>query len=112
MADVIQIVTTTDTRDLAEVIARALVADRLAACVQIVGPVTSVYHWQGKLETAEEWQLWIKTTRERFEAVEQAIRQRHSYSVPEILALPVVAGGGDYLQWLAEQVAEVPAKPD
>jgi periplasmic divalent cation tolerance protein len=105
MADVIQIVTTTDGKDLAERIGRALVDGRLAACVQIVGPITSIYRWEGKTETAEEWQCWIKTTRDRYAAVEQAIRQIHTYTVPEILAIPVVAGNPAYLKWLEEQVA-------
>lgn len=111
MADFIQVLTTTDTKNLAEQIGRALVERRLAACVQIVGPIESIYRWQGQIETAEEWQCWIKTTRERFAAVEQAIRELHTYSVPEILAIPVVAGSAAYLQWLEEQVGDVSPKP-
>jgi periplasmic divalent cation tolerance protein len=108
MAEFMQVLTTTDSRDLAEMIGGALVDRRLAACVQIDGPVKSVYRWQGRVETAEEWQCWIKTTDERFAAVERAIRELHTYSVPEILAMPVVAGSADYLRWLKEQVAEAP----
>ena len=108
MADIIQIVTTTDRKDLAERIGQSLVDRRLAACVQIVGPIRSIYRWQGETESAEEWQCWIKTTRERFAAVEQAIRELHTYAVPEILAIPVVAGNAAYLQWLEEQVAHEP----
>ncbi|HEV3416442.1 MAG TPA: divalent-cation tolerance protein CutA, partial [Pirellulales bacterium] len=98
MAEVIQIVTTTDGKNLAEQIGRTLVDGRLAACVQIVGPITSIYRWEGKTETAEEWQCWIKTTRDHYAAVEQAIRQIHTYTVPEILAVPVVAGTPAYLK--------------
>ena len=108
MADIIQIVTTTDRKDLAERIGQSLVDRRLAACVQIVGPIRSIYRWQGETESAEEWQCWIKTTRERFAAVEQAIRELHTYAVPEILAMPVVAGNAAYLHWLEEQVAHEP----
>jgi periplasmic divalent cation tolerance protein len=111
MADFIQVLTTTDSKNLAEQIGRALVEQRLAACVQIVGPIASIYRWQGQIETAEEWQCWIKTTRERFAAVEQAIRELHTYSMPEILAIPVVNGSAAYLQWLEEQVGDVPPKP-
>jgi periplasmic divalent cation tolerance protein len=111
MADFIQVLTTTDTKNLAEQIGRALVDRRLAACVQIVGPIASIYRWQRQIETAEEWQCWIKTTRERFAAVERAIRELHTYSVPEILAIPTVAGSAAYLQWLEEQVGDMPPKP-
>jgi periplasmic divalent cation tolerance protein len=110
MAEFIQILTTTDGKQLAEEIACTLVERRLAACVQIVGPIASIYRWQGQIERSEEWQCWIKTTRERFPAVEQAIRELHTYSVPEILAIPVVAGSSTYLQWLEEQVADEPPK--
>jgi periplasmic divalent cation tolerance protein len=111
MAESIQVLTTTDSRDLAAEIGRTLVERRLAACVQIIGPISSVYRWQGQIETAEEWQCWIKTTRERFAAVEQAIRELHTYSVPEILAMPVISGNSAYLQWLEEQVGDGPPKP-
>ena len=110
MADSIQVLTTTDTKNLAEQIGRALVERRLAACVQIVGPIESIYRWQGQIETAEEWQCWIKTTRERFASIEHEIRKLHTYSVPEILAVSVVAGSTAYLQWLEEQVGDVPPK--
>src|SRR5258708_39926415 len=107
MADFIQVLTTTDSKILAEHIGRALVELRLAACVQIVGPMASIYRWQRQIETAEEWQCWIKTTRERFTSVELAIRELHTYSVPEILAIPIIAGSAAYLQWLEEQVGDV-----
>lgn len=111
MPEIIQIVTTTDRKGLAERIGQTLVGRRLAACVQVVGPILSTYHWQGEMESAEEWQCWIKTTRERYPAVEQAIRELHTYAVPEILAIPVVAGNPAYLHWLAEQVADEQTKP-
>jgi periplasmic divalent cation tolerance protein len=106
MPEIIQIVTTTDRKDLAERIGRTLVDRRLAACTQIVGPILSIYRWQGATESAEEWQCWIKTSRERYAAVEQAIRELHTYAVPEILAIPVVAGNPAYLLWLEEHVAD------
>jgi periplasmic divalent cation tolerance protein len=104
MADYIQVVTTTGQREDAERIARELVESRLAACVQIVGPITSTYRWQGKIEVAEEWQCWAKSRRELYDEVERAIRRLHTYEVPEILALPVLAGSADYLAWLDGEV--------
>ena len=103
MTDILQIITTTATADDAQRIARALVEQRLAACVQIVGPIESVYRWQGKIEIAGEFQCWIKTRSDLFDRVEQTIRQLHSYEVPEILAVPVVAGSQKYLDWLREE---------
>jgi len=101
----IQVVTTTASVEEAHRIASALVEGRLAACVQIVGPIESVYRWQGKVETAAEWQCWIKTRRVHYVAIEAAIRGLHSYEVPEILAVPIVAGSEAYLKWLSEETA-------
>ncbi len=105
MTDFLQIVTTTEHQEAARQIADLLVEKRLAACVQIVGPVTSVYRWQGQVESAQEWQCLIKTRQSLFHEVEQAIREIHPYDVPEIIAVPIVAGSRDYLTWLEEQVA-------
>jgi len=102
--DVLVVLTTTDKPDEAERIGRLLVEQRLAACVQVVGPIRSIYRWQGRIETAEEWQLWIKTRRPLYDRVEQTIRAEHYYDVPEILALPVEAGSAAYLGWLAGQL--------
>ncbi len=104
MSEYIQVVTTIDSREGAERIARELVQRRLAACVQIVGPIGSTYRWQGKIERAEEWQCWAKTRRELYEPIEQAIGRLHPYDVPEILAIPIVAGSADYLAWLDAEV--------
>jgi periplasmic divalent cation tolerance protein len=103
MMEFIQIVTTTAHKADAEKIARALVERRLAACVQIGGPITSCYRWQGQVETAEEWLCAIKTRREFYERVEAAIKELHPYQTPEILATPIIAGSPDYLTWLQEQ---------
>ncbi len=104
MSDYVQILTTAATSDDARRIAHALVERRLAACVQIVGPIQSVYRWQGAIETAEEWQCWIKSRRELCGEIQRAIRELHAYEVPEILVLPVSDGDADYLAWLDEQV--------
>jgi periplasmic divalent cation tolerance protein len=83
-------------------IAASLVAKRLAACVQIRGPIESTYRWRGEVEKSQEWVCAIKTRSELFRDVEQAIRDLHSYDEPEIIALPIVAGSEGYLAWLAE----------
>jgi periplasmic divalent cation tolerance protein len=100
MTNFLQILTTTATREDAERIARALVETKLAACVQIVGPITSIYRWQGNVETTQEWQCWAKSRRDLWSAVERAIRGLHPYEVPEILAMPIETGSADYLKWL------------
>jgi periplasmic divalent cation tolerance protein len=100
MTEFIQVLTTTDTRPRADEIARALVERRLAACVQIVGPVASTFRWQGKIDTAEEWLCIAKTRAELYGQVEAAIRAAHTYQVPEILAVPMSAGFKGYLDWM------------
>src|SRR3954447_15542016 len=86
MTDFLQIVTTASTREEADTIAQSLVAKRLAACVQVWGPVHSTYRWQDQLESGQEWACAIKTSKALYGAVERAIRELHSYEVPEILA--------------------------
>ena len=80
-------------------------AARLAACAQVGSPVTSTYRWQGEIETAQEWPVVFKTTAGRYAELEAFLRERHSYDVPEILAVPVAAGSAAYLAWLTEQSA-------
>jgi periplasmic divalent cation tolerance protein len=104
MSDYIQVLTTTESRDVAESIGRALVEERLAACVQIVGPIASIYRWQGKINTAQEWQCWIKTRCNLYNRIEETIRRLHPYQVPEILAIPLTVGSADYLAWLDNEV--------
>jgi len=90
-------------RQSAEALARVLVEDRLAACVNVLSSCRSIYRWKGEVETADEVPLLIKTTEARYEALEAAIRARHPYDVPEIIALPVARGLPDYLAWLAAE---------
>jgi periplasmic divalent cation tolerance protein len=106
MTDYIQVVTTTERREDAERIARSLVEERLAACAQVSGPITSTYRWQGKIETAHEWQCWAKSRRDLYAQIEQAIRRLHPYEIPEILAMPILAGSADYLAWLEGETGE------
>jgi periplasmic divalent cation tolerance protein len=103
MPDFIQVQTTTSSKEDAERIAGALVERRLAACVQIVGPITSVYRWQGKTETSAEWLCVVKTQQALYSSVEAAIRELHSYEVPEIVATPIVAGSESYLSWVRSE---------
>jgi periplasmic divalent cation tolerance protein len=100
MKSYIQISTTTETKEQAESIAQYLVEQNLAACVQITGPITSIYRWKGKVENAQEWLCLIKTRDELFEKVEAAIKKLHPYETPEIIAVPVVKGSKEYLNWL------------
>lgn len=88
----------------ADRIAEALVDAGLAACVQVVGPIRSRYRWRGAVETAEEWLLLVKTTRDAWPRVERAIRAVHPYDEPELIALPVEAGSVGYLDWIVTEV--------
>jgi periplasmic divalent cation tolerance protein len=106
MTETVQVITATETKSDAQAIARTVVEKRLAACVQVIGPITSTYWWQGEIETAEEWLCLIKSRRDLYEALEEAIREVHPYDVPEILAVPVVAGGRDYLDWLDRELKQ------
>jgi periplasmic divalent cation tolerance protein len=92
-------------RTVAMRIAQALVNERLAACVNVLGGYTSVYRWDGAVETAEELPLIIKTRAARYAEVQAAIRRLHPYELPEILAVPVVDGLPEYLDWVAEETA-------
>jgi periplasmic divalent cation tolerance protein len=100
----IQVVTTTDDKAEAERIARILIDERLAACVQILGPITSTYRWAGRVETAREWLCLIKSRQDLFPFVERVIRANHHYDVPEIIALPIMATGRDYGKWLEHEL--------
>jgi periplasmic divalent cation tolerance protein len=99
------VLTTADSEELADRIARTLVERRLAACVNVVGPVSSVYRWKGEIVRDRERMLVIKTSAERFPELREAIRELHSYDVPEVLAIAVDDGDRAYLDWLAECLA-------
>ena len=96
----IQVITTTENKQDAEKIAGILVEKKLAGCVQIVGPVTSIYRWKGKIEEAREWQCVIKSRKGLFGEIEKVISSIHPYEVPEIIAVPIVTGNRAYLEWL------------
>lgn len=104
MTDKRIVLTTAATKEEAQKIARTLVDARLAACVNIVGPIESVYRWQRKVETSAEYLLVIKTTAKAFTRVRDAIGKLHSYDVPECVELTVTDGSAKYLKWLERSV--------
>ena len=105
MTDYVQVLTTVSSPEEAERICDALIEDRLAACVQVAGPVSSIYRWQGAVEREQEWQCLAKTEARLYEEVEAAIRRVHSYEEPEILAIPVLAGSRGYLDWISANLS-------
>jgi periplasmic divalent cation tolerance protein len=106
VSDKIVVLVTCGSAKEARSIARSLVERKLAACVNLLPvPVESVYRWKGRIESAKEFLLIVKTTRKRFAAVKAEVRRLHSYEVPEIIALPIAMGSRDYLTWIAESVA-------
>ena len=100
MTEYIQLFTTTEKRNDAKMIAAEVVKKRLAACAQVVGPITSTYWWEGKIEEAEEWFCIMKSRKDLYDGLEKAIRGIHPYDVPEIVALPIVSGNPSYLRWV------------
>jgi periplasmic divalent cation tolerance protein len=100
MADFMQVVTTVDSEEAAEQLARGITGARLAACVQIVGPIKSIYWWEGELEEAREWQLIMKTRTARIVELEEHIKENHSYDTPEITATVISGGSDEYLDWI------------
>jgi periplasmic divalent cation tolerance protein len=109
MAEHVQVLTTVDSPEEAERLAHSITESRLAACVQIAGPVRSVYWWQGMVEEAQEWQLFIKTTAESLHELELHIKANHSYDTPEIIATPIPWGSKEYLGWLSEETRRTAA---
>ncbi|WP_030794010.1 divalent-cation tolerance protein CutA [Streptomyces sp. NRRL S-920] len=103
---VLTVLTTTDAEHKARDLARGAVGARLAACAQITGPVTSVYRWEGDIETAQEWQVLLKTTAARYAALEAWLTDAHDYDTPEIIATPVTRGSAAYLEWVERETAE------
>ncbi len=102
MSDPIVVLVTCGSEEEALKIASSLVEDHLAACANLVAPIRSVYRWEGKIWDEREWLLIIKTQKSRFEALERKVKSLHSYSVPEIISLPITEGSPSYLNWLEE----------
>jgi periplasmic divalent cation tolerance protein len=103
--DALVVLTTLENQEDGERLAKLLLEGGLAACVQILPPMTSIYRWQGAIERASEILLLIKTTRPAYQRLETVIKENHPYQTPEIIALPVEAGLGDYLNWLTAAIA-------
>lgn len=104
MSDYIHVLTTTGNKNEAERIAKILLEKRLAGCVQIIGPITSMYWWKGKIERAEEWLCLIKSRINLYNELEFIIRENHSYEIPEILVMPIIKGNDDYIKWLNNEL--------
>jgi len=105
MSDFLIVSTSTATKEDAQRIAQAVLEPHLAACVQVVGPVSSSYWWQGKLETSEEWLCLIKTSMAHYPELEQAVLTAHPYEVPELVAVSIEAGSSAYLKWLGQELS-------
>jgi len=105
MTDKIVVMVTCGSQAEAKKIARAVVEARVAACANVMGgPVESIYRWKGKVESAKEALLLVKSTRKRFAALEREIRRLHSYDTPEIIAVAIMEGSKSYLQWIEDSV--------
>lgn len=100
----LQVTTTTESRDDAQELARAIVEARLAACVQVMA-IQSTYWWEDQIEIEQEWMCVMKTTSARYPALEAFIRQKHSYETPEIVASEISMGSEDYLEWIDRETA-------
>jgi len=104
MTDKIVVLSTCANEDEAERLGRLLLEQRLAACVSVVPGLRSFYHWKGAIESATECLLLVKTSREQFPGVSGALRKAHSYELPEVLALPVLDGSEEYLEWMGKHL--------
>ena len=104
MSDEKLVISTAGSKEEASRIATSLVEGQLAACVNIVGPIDSVYRWRGKVESSQEFLLLIKTTRSRSAEVASRIREVHSYDLPEAIEVSIEGGSAEYLKWIAESV--------
>jgi periplasmic divalent cation tolerance protein len=100
------VLSTAGSEDEARNIASSLIERRLAACVNIVPGIESIYRWQNKIESSREWLLLIKTTAAQFQAVQAAIRELHSYDLPECIAISISDGSPEYLNWIGDSVGE------
>lgn len=107
---VLAVMTTTDSEEKARELAAGAVRRQVAACVQIGAPVTSVYRWEGEVQTDPEWQVLFKTSEAAYGALEAYLRRAHDYDVPEIIATPVVRGAREYLEWVVAETAPAAAE--
>ncbi len=101
MGEIVVFITASDEEEASK-IARALVEERLAGCVNIIKDIRSIYSWQGKIEDEKEVFMVVKTQKTLFDSLIKRVKELHSYTVPEIIALPIIQGSEDYLKWLKE----------
>ncbi|MGW4475851.1 divalent-cation tolerance protein CutA [Nonomuraea sp. NPDC004354] len=109
MAGYVQVLTTAPTAEEATTLAHGLIMEKLGAGAQIIGPIRSIYWWQGSKRDEMEWQLVIKTTAGLFSALETYIKANHSYVTPEIIATEIVAGSAEYLDWISAETTRTDA---
>ena len=113
MISFIQVFTTTNSKESAQEISTILVEGKLAGCVQIVGPISSIYQWKGNVEKDEEWLCLIKSEQRCFEEISEVIKANHPYETPEIIATAIVAGSDGYLRWLSKELKSIaPTNPE
>ena len=104
MSGCCQVTTTLPDQKAADRLAATLVGERLAACAQVTGPISSTYWWQGRLEQSQEWYCHLKTTLTRFPELRERVRQLHPYELPELIAVPLIEGDQQYLRWIEDSV--------
>ncbi len=104
MIKTFQVFVTTPSKNAAQKICRELLRERLAACAQIIGPMSSSYWWQSKITSAKEWLCLLKTDETHYQKLERKIKRLHPYEIPEIIALPIITGSTDYLCWLKKEL--------
>lgn len=102
----IQIFTTFEKKNQAKKIAEILLKEKIAGCIQIIGPVESIYTWRGKIEKQTEWLCFIKTRKNFFKKIEKIIKENHTYETPEIIAVPLNILSKEYLNWLKSETEE------
>jgi periplasmic divalent cation tolerance protein len=100
MEEYVHVLTTVDNEEKAAELQRLLVEERAAACVQVLGPISSLYGWEGQIEEAQEWLCLVKTRGSEYQRLESLIKENHPYETPEIIAIPIIAGNEDYLEWI------------
>ncbi len=106
MSEHVRVETTTDSREEASRLAKSVIEARLAACAQIMGPITSTYWWDDQVEQDDEWMIVMKTSADRTEALTAHIGEHHSYDVPEVVAVPITGGSSAYLSWVTDETRE------
>jgi periplasmic divalent cation tolerance protein len=102
-SDHVIVSSTTDSEEAARNLANGAIGANLGACAHIVGPITSVFRWEGQVQTEQEWRVEVKTATDRAAALTEFIKEHHSYDVPEIIATPITGGSAEYLSWLVAE---------